>query len=63
MGTLVVVAGGMTVMDAARVSHKSPDTDVSNEDAEIFEVHLNSAKLLSPGRTCVGVHVCTCVFM
>lgn len=54
----------MTVMDATRVSHQSPDTDVSNEDAEIFEVRLNSAKLLSAGRTCVGVcmhvHVYLC---
>lgn len=51
------------VMDAACVSHQSPDTDVSNEDAEIFEVHLNSAKLLSAGRTCVGVCMCVHVYL
>lgn len=30
------------VMDAVTVSHQSPDIDVSHEDAEIFEVHLQS---------------------
>lgn len=28
----------MMVMDAMSVSHLSPDTDVSGEDAEIFQV-------------------------
>ena len=51
------------VMDAAPVSHQSPDTDVSDEDAEIFEVHLHSAKLLSARRTCVGVRMCVSVFI
>lgn len=50
-------------MDAASVSHQSSDTDVSDEDAEIFEVHLNSAKLLSAGRTCVGVCMCVHVYL
>lgn len=45
----------MIVMDAASVTHRSPDTDVSDAEAETFEVHLNSAKLLSVGRTHVGV--------
>lgn len=40
------------------ISHHSPDTDMSGGDTEIFEVHLNSAKLLSAGRTCVGVRMC-----
>lgn len=51
------------VMDAASVSRQSPDTDVSDGDAEIFEVHLNSAKLLSAGRTCVGVCMCVHVYL
>lgn len=51
------------VMDAAAVSHQSPDTDVSDEDAEIFEVCLNSAKLLSAGRTRVGVCMCVHVYL
>lgn len=51
------------VMDAAPVSHQSLDTDVSAEDSEIFEVCLNSAKLLSVGRTCVGVCMCVHVYL
>lgn len=51
------------VMDAVPVSHQSPDTNVSDEDAEIFEVHLNSAELFSAGTTCVGVCMCVFVFM
>lgn len=47
--------------DVTSVSHHSPDTDMSGGDTEIFEVHLNSAKLLSAGRTCVCV--CACVYM
>lgn len=48
----------MMVIDVTSVSHHSPDTDMSGGDTEIFEVHLNSAKLLSAGRTCVGVRMC-----
>ncbi len=46
------------LMDAASVSHRSPDTVASDEYAAIFEACLNSAKLLSAARTCVGVHMC-----
>lgn len=46
------------VIDAVSVSDQSPDTDVSHEDAEIFEVYLNSAKLLFAGRTFVGLCMC-----
>lgn len=53
----------MTVMDASFVSHQSPDTDVSDEDAEVFEVHSNSAKLLSACRICVGVCMCVHVYL
>lgn len=48
-------------MDATSVTHLCRDTDVSDGDAEVFEAHLNSGKLLSTGRTCVGV--CMCVYM
>lgn len=48
------------MMDATSVSHHSPDTDVSDEDA-LFEVRLNSAKLLFlPAKrvgVCMRVHV------
>lgn len=54
----MVVAGAIMVMDAASVTHQSPDTDVSDEDAEVSEVYLYSAKLLSAGRTRVGVCMC-----
>lgn len=56
--------GGNDCDGCLSVSHQSPDTDVSDADAEIFEVQLNSAKFLSAGRTCVGgctyVHVYLC---
>lgn len=57
MGTLGIAAGGNDCDGCLSVSHQSLDTDVS--DAEILEVQLNSAKLLSAGRTRVGV--CTYV--
>lgn len=53
----------MMVMDAAPVTHQSPDTDVSDEGAAISEVHSNSAKLLSASRTCVGGCMCVHVYL
>lgn len=50
--------GGIIVMDAASVTHQSSDTDVSDAEAEILEVHLNSAKLLPLVE---HMWVCACV--